>query len=348
MLKTLISQHIQENGSITLDEYMKVCLQHETFGYYKNNKVLGKTGDFITAPEISQIFGELIGVFISFHLEKIFPNMVYNICEMGAGNAILTVDYLRILKDKKPKNIFFLETNELLKQQQKLNIPESIHINDLSELPSVPTLFIANEFFDALPIKAYKIFGSQMAEIVIIQDENHQLGFSYAELIKNNSGMTRGFYETSPLGLAICADIASHIHHYSGAGLFCDYGYYQTALEKFSFRGFYQHQVTDGLTKLGNSDLTADVNFSELIDVFKKNHLAIYQPLTQSEYLKALHIDTRLHKLLGHTQSTEQKQLLISGVQKLVSPKEMGEKFKFIFVSKKQDEYYPFLNPLTS
>ena len=342
MTEPIIENHILQHGFISLDEYMRICLYHNTYGYYRTGNPIGQTGDFITAPEISQIFGELIGVFISFHLDKLFPNG-YQICELGAGRGTLANDYLRILQNNPPHDIFFLETNVMFQKQQSIQIPYAKHIKNLNQLPLKPTLFLANEFFDALPIKAFKLFGAEQAEIIITLD-NHtkKLKFDTAKATKNQTNRYNGYYETSLMTLDFCKHISNFIKNHHSSFLCCDYGY-MSPPNKMTFRGFMNHAVTDGLQKPFHEDLTADVNFTEIIDYFYKQDVTVFDLLTQREFFNALHIETRLHKLLRNIEKSDIKQQMINGIQKLINPTEMGERFKFLFITHTDSEFYPFV-----
>lgn len=340
MSKSLIHNAIAENGFITLDAYMQLCLQHHDYGYYRTGNPIGKNGDFITSPEISQIFGELIGIFIHFHHATLFPQG-YQICELGAGRGTLARDYLRVLQQNPPSDIFFLESSDTLKQQQLTQVPNANHIDTLHQLPEKPTLFLANEFFDALPIKAFKLFGSEKSEIIITQDAHDTLKFDYAAAIKNDTNRYRGYAETSPMTFEFCNQIAHFIKNHHSSFLMCDYGY-TIPPDRLTFRGFMNHTVTDGLQAPCHEDLTADVNFTSIMDYFNQQTTIVYDLITQAYFLKAMHIDTRLHRLLRTIDSNDAKQQLINGVQKLLSVTEMGERFKFLFVSHTDNDYYPF------
>lgn len=115
-----------------------------------------------------------------------------------------------------------------------------------------------------------------------------------------------------------------------------------------TFRGFKNHTVTDGLQTPYHEDLTADVNFPDIISLFKQNNLIVHDLITQAHFLKGLFIDKRLHQLLRSVDDNTKRQDLITGVQKLLSPIEMGERFKFLFVTGLQGEFYPFTNKFMS
>jgi SAM-dependent MidA family methyltransferase len=343
MSLSIIHDYLDKNNFIAIDDYMRLCLQDENYGYYKKASAIGYQGDFITAPEISQIFGELIGVFFKFHLNTLLINS-FQICELGGGTGILAQDYLRILNNHNNNekiDVFFIESNEIFKKNQLDRIPNAHHITSIDLLPKKPTLFIANEFFDALPVKIFKVFGAEKAEIIIKYNNNKSLMFDYAPFVKNNFQQKKGFIEQTIETLKFCEKIALHIQHNNGAFLICDYGY-QKPLEKMTFRGFKNHKITDGLQEPCLEDLTIDVNFQEIMDYFHQKNMNVSNLISQANFLKGLHIETRLHKLLNSASNRTTKETLIQGVQKLINPDEMGERFKLLCITKHHQALYPF------
>ena len=162
----LINQIINNKKAITLDKFIKVCL-YDRDGYYSNNdNIFGKSGDFITAPEISQLFGDIIGLFI-YSIWKNKINSPFNLVELGPGNCTLLIDILKINKKffefQNTLNIKLIEKNKKLIEIQKLKLSENNLINysinwekNLDNIPNKPTIIYANEFFDCLPIKQFK------------------------------------------------------------------------------------------------------------------------------------------------------------------------------------------------
>lgn len=334
---------IAEQGFISVSKYMQICLQHPEDGYYVSGTPLGKDGDFITASEISQLFGEMIGVFLLFHADKIFPNG-YNLCELGAGWGTLCHDIMRVVSGKiPPKDIFFLESNHHLKQEQKKNIPDCKHISDLKDLPHSPIFFLANEFFDALPIDVFKLAGAEKYPLYL-KNASRQGYYEWVmgEPIKNDTAYISGVQEICPDAHDYIHTLCQHIKTYGGMGLICDYGYDVGSLQKTSFRGFKNHQVTDGLQNAGDCDLTANVDFRALAQTVQRAGCHSYPLMTQKHFLEALQIDTRLHRLLRSVTGAE-RDSMIKGVQKLLNPAEMGEVFKFFCITDKDYGLYPFV-----
>lgn len=341
-LIALLDAEIAKKGSLSLHDYMALCLQHPEYGYYIRGNPLGHSGDFITAPEMSQLFGESIAFFLLSNLETLFPDG-YSLCELGAGRGTLMADMLRILNKKTPpENCYILESNSLLKAQQIQNIPNVKHIESLNDLPEKPLFFIANEFFDALPLHAYKLAGSEKFEMHVT-GKNGAYDINPTHRSHNDTGRHQGIYETCPDAHMIMEQIANHIKSHKSSGIFCDYGYTKPR-ETLSFRGYHKHKVTDGLSHPFEADLTADIDFAALGDTAQYSGAKTYPVMTQKHFLSHMHIELRLHKLLGQSKELKQSQIMIEAVRKLIDDSEMGEKFKFLFISHDKYDIYPFSN----
>ena len=159
-LKTKIISHIKDNGPINLSSFMEMCLHDKQFGYYSNSNVIGQNGDFITAPEVSQVFGELIAAnIIDNQIKSNFFKA--NIVDLGPGKGTLISDILSTIKKLKKSNYYLnpilYEKSDILKkiQKNKLKINNCSWIKNINKINELPTYFIANEFFDALPIDQY-------------------------------------------------------------------------------------------------------------------------------------------------------------------------------------------------
>ena len=215
-----------------------------------------------------------------------------------------------------------------------------IHINDLSDLPDEPIFFVANEFFDALPIHAYKLAGSEKFELHVTGEKGlYELTPTHRSM--NDTDRHMGLYETCPDAHKIMQQLAEHIKSFQGSALICDYGYVKPR-DTISFRGYHQHKVTDGLSYPFEADLTADIDFTALSNTAQQYGAKTYAVMTQKDFLENMHIGLRLHKLLGQVQDSEKKENMTSAVQKLLNIREMGEKFKFLFISHAQNDIYLF------
>ena len=180
---------IKEKGPITVEKYMDMCLNDPVYGYYKTQQIFGENGDFTTAPEISQTFGEMIAIWIIYNWSVIYSPDKFSICEMGPGRGTLSKDILRVIKKLSPEcynaaEITLIETSPLLVNLQKEALAEHIAkiswIDDLKDLPQLPTIIVANELFDAIPIQQYvykncylltRKIGLENGELFFIIDE---------------------------------------------------------------------------------------------------------------------------------------------------------------------------------
>ena len=300
LLPEIISE-IRANGPIAVDRYMEICNTH----YYATRDPLGTGGDFITAPEISQIFGEMIGIWAITAWQKIGTPEKCALVELGPGRGTLMMDLLRAIKavpEFKPE-IHLVETSPVLIEVQEKQL-KNYNVIWHKQLPQldIPYILIANEFFDALPFKQF-VNGEERK---IIED-NGRLAFNYIA----EDGMVR---EISPLG----NEIAENIAKTAAAGIIIDYGYI-VDLKKDTFQAMRNHQYHPLLKNPGEADLTAHVNFGELKAIFTRFSAKKCNILTQNEFLLAHGADVRA-KILN-----KEKDL-----QRLIAHEQMGELFKVL------------------
>ncbi|MFQ3354603.1 MAG: NADH dehydrogenase [ubiquinone] 1 alpha subcomplex assembly factor 7 [Paracoccaceae bacterium] len=333
LLKPLIIQQIKHNGPITIAQYMEMCLMHPSYGYYKKNNPLGKLGDFITAPEISQMFGELIGLFFAdyWHDNPSFEDAY--IVELGPGRGTLMADIMRVTKNTKnfPKKIFFLESNEILQQIQRETLEgyDVSWINSITDLPDGPIIMVANEFFDALPINQYVKGKTGWHErLVGIRDDQLVFGLSEEKLINYLSEYPigidlNGIHETRNSAQPIIDFVSYKISQYGGVALIIDYGDWGSSGN--TFQAVKNHKPMNPLQKPGECDLTAHVDFLALSKA--ANHCSVSALVPQGIFLNRLGIAERTNVLAKHMSKTELKSHL-SGYQRLVHPTEMGDMFK--------------------
>ena len=180
-IEKIIIKNIRSNGTMSIEEYMTIALYHSKYGYYAKKNIIGKSGDFITSPEISQVFGELIATWLILNSSNYFKGE-FNFLELGAGRAILIKDILRTIRSlnnqlyQKIKNIYFLEKSEEFKNcQRKVN--NSKIISDISQIEKKETFVLANEFFDAIPINQYIKIGKFWYERKIYLNEENSFNF---------------------------------------------------------------------------------------------------------------------------------------------------------------------------
>ena len=338
-LTDIILTQIARSGPITIAEYMTQCLLHPKYGYYTTHQPLGSTGDFVTAPEISQMFGEVLGLCLAqTWIDQGAPER-FTLAELGPGRGTLMADILRATKTvagfhTAAKIILTEASPELMDVQKQTLDGYNVHwVNHVTELPEQPLFLIANEFFDCLPISQH-IRTEHSWQEQMIGAKDGALGFILA-------GQTpTDVFEDAPLGtvlelcpsaVAITTDIARIIGAYGGAALVLDYGDWQPQGD--TFQAVRNHENTDPLTKCGLSDLTAHVNFQSLAQA--ATGFAQTSKLTsQGVLLENLGITTRAQALAVKLQG-DALENHITAHRRLTHPDEMGHLFKAIAITPK-------------
>ena len=339
-MKNTIVNLIKMHGPMTLADYMMDCLMHPHHGYYQNEKIFGSDGDFITAPEISQLFGEMIGLWLIDQWRTLGSPSNFNLVECGPGRGTLMVDILRTAK-KTPgfligAKVFFIEQSKQLRAEQKKRVPHANWLNDVSELYAGPTLVIANEFFDALPIHQFqKHDGAWLERKIGLDSEDNlkwQLGPPSAlvslippDIMLQQQGT---IIEVCPASYRISGLIAKHIAKYRGSALFIDYGYDTNAAGE-TFQAMKGHAYVDPLDEVGKTDLTAHVNFDMIARAAAENGVVAHGPVGQGSFLMSLGMGQRVMELAKNTDVAGQENLLAC-IKRLTSPDEMGELFRVI------------------
>ncbi|MGL9725441.1 MAG: class I SAM-dependent methyltransferase [Wolbachia sp.] len=385
---TYIHELIDKNqGSISISDLMNTALYHKEYGYYMNKLPLGKDGDFITAPEISQLFGETIAIWIMHAWEKLGKPSKFSLIELGPGKGTLIHDVIRVTKKYSgffhSMTIHLVEISPTLQKIQKEKL-KGLNINwhkDINNLPKRPTIFLANEFFDALPIDQFIYHDGHWYENRVIKHNDDSLSLSLqcltrsahqtstssllpqcpnqkkessisrlssqcmtlgsrkidrkqtyyttflAELSKTGfqTGMIGGFngavVEVCLAGIEILKKLEKKIVNNGGAALIIDYGYIYPSY-KSTLQSIRQHKYINFLENIGNSDITALVNFRMLKDSLKYVDCEI---LTQREFLHLFGIKERTQTLMKNA-NDEQKSKIFSEFLRLTE--NMGTLFK--------------------
>ena len=360
-LEVKIKHHIKENGPLTIAEYMQYALFDLEYGYYRRVNPFGEGGDFITAPEISQIFGELIGCYAAFKWQNSGKPKKYNIIELGAGNGTLLNDFLRATKGVKgfhsSLTIYIVELSERLQKIQLSNLEKYqikiVHLKEFSEIKSRDLSFIyANEFFDALPINQY-IYSQEKKcwyERMVALDKDNNLCFhNYGsvdlllqkylskEVLTNIERADQDiYYEISNTAISIINNICEFCVETCSSGVFVDYGYIRKVEELVSYENSFQalrnHNYASPLQKVGECDLTALVDFSLL---YKQSisHSLKTDILTQREFLLSLGILERKKILLNSINDAGLIKKIENSTSRLIDLDKMGELFKVLLIN---------------
>ncbi len=345
-MQTPINKFFPKSKTLSLDKFIANALYNKKFGYYTQNIPFGKKGDFITSPEISGLFSEMLGVWIVALWEHLNKPKKFNIIELGPGSGKMSKDLISVFK-KFPdfynsSNLFLYEKSSLLKkvQQNKLKNEKVFWINSFKKINSGPAIFIGNEFFDAIPIKQFKrknnIFyekyvrlekEKQIKTFFRIINSNYVNKLELIDYFKKNS-----FIEYPKQGFIELDKILKVIKKLKGGLLLIDYGFLNSK-NKDTLQSVKDHKKNHIFKNVGNADITSLVNFDLLKKFLEHRGLKSNEVITQGFFLKKLGILFRADNL-GRNLSFKQKSDLYYRIQRLINPKQMGELFKVIFAFK--------------
>jgi NADH dehydrogenase [ubiquinone] 1 alpha subcomplex assembly factor 7 len=339
-LEKIIIEMIEAEGPIGLDRYMAMCLGHPSHGYYMSRDPLGAAGDFTTAPEISQIFGELIGVWCVNAWVALGSPKPFALVELGPGRGTLMADLLRAAKAAPEfvaaAEVHLVEMSPVLRAAQRAKLSDAVIWHDtVATLPTMATLIVANEFFDALPIRQFeRRDGKSYERAVGLQGGCLRLGLAPTELILSGDGV----FEMSSVSQATAHDLGAHINQFGGAALVIDYGYFHSSAGD-TLQAMRNHEFCDILASPGEVDLTAHVDFETLGRSFNAQVLSL---LTQGHFLRAMGLDMRSEKLATQLEGTAHEEFLMAS-RRLGDVDQMGDLFKVMCVVQKgAAPIYPF------
>ena len=348
MIKKKIINEIQKkNKGISLEMFINVCL-FDKQGYYKSCDIIGKRGDFITAPEISQLFGEILGLYI-FCVWKEKYNREFNLIELGPGNGTLLIDALRITKSLSNfhnyLNIYLIEENDFLINKQKQNLLvnkfNNLNLNwhdNILNIDKKPSIIIANEFFDCLPIRQFEKKKEKWLEKIINYNyEEDSFFYQYLpvnenKILKKLSKYKKNYFvELSEQRENYFEKICEYITKSSGTFIIVDYGYDKLP-EHFTLQSIFNHKPSNLFDNLGNQDITSLVDFKIFIDIAKKYKINIDTYCNQKEFLLANGLHERKKKIVKKC-TPEQIKIIEAGYDRLIDEKQMGSIFKFLVLS---------------
>jgi NADH dehydrogenase [ubiquinone] 1 alpha subcomplex assembly factor 7 len=348
-LRQRLKTRLTLSGPMTVADYMSEALANPRHGYYRQRDPLGTQGDFITAPEISQIFGELIGAWLAERWQALGSPEKVQLVELGPGRGTLMADALRATRSiagfHAAIGLHLVEINDTLKQAQRDAIGKytTAHWHDsFASVPvDAPLLLVANEFFDALPIRQLQRTAQDWRErLVTLQGDALRFALApgpsplAALLSPTLHASAGGIAEISLPARALARDIGERLARKRGAALIVDYGYVRPQLGD-SLQAVAAHKVADPLAAPGEADLSAHVDFTALAQSAQAAGAMSYGPVTQAEFLQALGIEPRLAALKQRAEAT-QAAVLEGGVQRLIAPSQMGTLFKVLALSDKQ------------
>ncbi|KAG5900076.1 hypothetical protein JTB14_016048 [Gonioctena quinquepunctata] len=353
---------------MTIADYMREVLTNPMAGYYMHKDMFGESGDFITSPEITQMFGEMIAVWLLNEWQKMGSPKPLQIVELGPGRGTLSSDILKVFSHFRAlhkASLQLVEISPLLSELQAKRLcvqnstynekmvvyrkgvsPHDIPVQwyrKLSDVPNAFTLLIAHEFFDALPIhKFHKTFGGFKEVLIDIDpaaeknNENSEPKFRYV-LSRNETPMlktllkpneTRDHFEASPDCMLIYQQICERLKSTGGLALICDYGHYGTGTD--TFRAFKKHKQVDPLVMPGTADLTADVDFKMIREVANRvEGIITVGPANQRDFLLKTGLEYRFKALKDQVKDKKHLDGLTECFKILTDKDKMGERFKF-------------------
>lgn len=355
-LASYLKELIKINGPITVARFMKNALTHPSLGYYNTKEVFGRKGDFITSPEISQIFGESIGLKIVQWARMHKPKGPIHLIELGPGRGTFMHDVLRTVKQfsdvkSQVKRVSLVEVSEKLRkfQENKLgefscNIDWAASVDQFNpeRCKKTSTVILAHEFFDALPIHAFnRISGNEWREIMVGLDQQdvfalqlaHSETFSQKLFLPKHVEASQDAIEVCPEGIKIANWIKKCFSFSPSAlGMIIDYGIY--GAPSGSLRAIKEHKILgDPLQDVGECDLSADVDFRALDSIFKDVFETEFK--YQGQFLLDMGIRERTMMLIERNRHLpEIASHLVSSYERLVNPKEMGSIYKVLTISK--------------
>jgi NADH dehydrogenase [ubiquinone] 1 alpha subcomplex assembly factor 7 len=347
MLNDLIRAHIKTHGFMRVDEYMQLCLLHPEHGYYTNRTVFGADGNFTTAPEISQLFGEMLGIWAVLQWQYLGTPSQIHVIEMGPGRGTLMRDFIRatahVAPFAKAMQIHMIEASPQLQNKQRQTLKHTHHAitwhDTWDTIPfDQPVIILANEFFDAMPIRQYIVRdGAWRERVIALMDDALAWGdtdiVEPITLLPDPASCAEGaIFETFPQSEDIFAACCDHIRMTKGVMAVIDYGDFITPRIGDTLQALHKHQKTSVLDHAGHSDLTAHVDFKRLAQIAQDKELQT-DFMTQRQFLKDCGIDIRFDALLrGLNDDTEKRDILRSGYERLINPYYMGDLFKVLTV----------------
>jgi len=337
---------VRNAGPLTVAQYMHMALADPEHGYYISRNPFGTGGDFVTAPDISQMFGELIGLSLA-QTWKDSGGPDFHLVELGPGRGTLMADLLRGVRKVLPQflsaaNVVLVETSPVLREVQRATLKdETVGWSDT--LTGVqddrPIFVVANEFFDALPVRQFvKANGSWHERMVA--EKNGALAFALSpEPVPSNAiphalkdAKDGGLFEVNLAAQSVMQDIAGRIARSGGAAIAIDYGHDRTGSGD-TLQALRKHAFADPLEAPGEADLTAHVDFEVLAATARQEGAEIFGPVTQGAFLQALGIGIRAQML--KTASPDSSADIDAAVKRLTGPDAMGTLFKVIGLGQK-------------
>ena len=340
-----------KSTNLSLDQFINWALYDKDSGYYMRQNPFGKEGDFITAPNITRLFSEIITIWLITFLKSLDSPKKFNLIELGAGNGEMIKVICETLKNFPEYfdscNFMIHEKSQYLIKQQKTNLKtEKITwIQNLEENYTDPTVFLANEFFDSLPIKQFFKRQNNWYERFVNLTDTKMAKFNEIKTNikiieeKLNFEISKGqnVIEYSPDALKYLKIIGDKVEKNKGGILIIDYGYLNSKMQD-TLQAINNHKYTNVLENIGESDITYNINFNlfrQFINQFKNLDSVI---TTQKKFLTSMGILQRA-EIISKDIAFSKKTDLFYRIRRLIDEKQMGELFKVMLIKNKNNKF---------
>ncbi|MAS04539.1 MAG: hypothetical protein CL534_07560 [Ahrensia sp.] len=343
-LEDRIRRLIETAGPLPISDYMATCLFDPSDGYYTTREPFGEGGDFTTAPEISQMFGEMVGAWLVHAWRALGRPAPFALVEMGPGRGTLMHDLIRTARIDPSflaaAQIHLVETSERLRgvQAEKL-VPHAVEWHgELSTLPALPMLFVANELFDAVPVRQFEQTPDGWRERRVGLDADGNLAFVPGLPVSDPSLLPAGagaapegaVFEYAPAREAIAATLGERLVAHGGAALVIDYGHLHSGFAD-TLQALRGHRFVSVLEEPGSADLTSHVDFESLARAAESAGATALPPMTQGDFLLSLGLAQRAGAL-GHGKDEKTQAEIRAAAERLAGTgkAEMGGLFKVL------------------
>ena len=342
---------IKKSGKIPLDKFIDLSLYNKKFGYYMKRNPFGKKGDFITAPNISRLFSEMIAIWIISFWKNLGSPRNFNLIELGAGNGemmkVLLESFQNFPSFLESCNIIIHEKSPILIkiQKEKLSKSKIIWVSQINKIKKNPSIFIANEFFDAMPIKQFRKQRNIWYEKFVNLENYSKASFiekktdikKIEKRLNFKISQNQNFIEYSEFGFDYLKNISNIIKKNTGGLLIIDYGYLEKKM-KNTLQAVSNHKFANILDNIGGVDITHNINF-ELFKKFTQKLGGLDNNLnTQKNFLIKMGIKERA-EILSRNKNFSKKADIFYRLNRLIDEKQMGTLFKVMFIKSKKIKF---------
>jgi len=337
--------------NLPLDKFINYCLYNKEFGYYMKKYPFGKDGDFVTAPNVSRLFSEMIAIWVFSFWQSLGSPKKFNLIELGAGNGEMMRVMIESLKNfpaffKSCNFIIHEKSSSLINiQKKKLLKNKIVWAKKITRLKNIPSIFVANEFFDALAIKQFMKKNNLWFEKFVRLKDSRDAQFNekkinikdYEKKIDLKLSQNQDFIEYSELGAKYLKDVGKIIKKNSGGFLIIDYGYNENKM-KNTIQGVIKHKYTNILKNIGKSDITHNINFKLFQKIINNLGGLNHNFTTQKNFLTRMGINERA-EIISKNYSFKKKADIYYRLKRLIHQEQMGNLFKVMLIKNKKNRF---------